>query len=56
MDIFATALPALGDAASLIFQPIVFGYLVLGVVMGDTIVEAGRGVGGARGARSCSGV
>lgn len=34
MDILATALPALGDAAGLIFQPIVLGYLVLGVVMG----------------------
>ena len=34
MDFFTLALPALGDAASLIFQPIVLGYLVLGVVMG----------------------
>ena len=34
MDIISVALPALGDAASLIFQPIVLGYLVLGVVMG----------------------
>lgn len=34
MEIFTLALPALSDAASLIFQPIVLGYLVLGVVMG----------------------
>ncbi len=34
MEILATALPALGDAASLILQPVVLGYLVLGVVMG----------------------
>ncbi|WP_299049104.1 tripartite tricarboxylate transporter permease [uncultured Tateyamaria sp.] len=34
MDILATALPALGDAWALILQPIVLGYLVLGVVMG----------------------
>ena len=34
MDFLATALPALSDAAGLIFQPIVLGYLVLGVVMG----------------------
>ncbi|MEE3069900.1 MAG: tripartite tricarboxylate transporter permease [Pseudomonadota bacterium] len=34
MDLFATALPALADAWALILQPIVLGYLVLGVVMG----------------------
>jgi len=34
MDFVSVALPALSDAASLIFQPIVLGYLVLGVVMG----------------------
>ncbi len=30
----ATALPALSDAAALILQPMVLGYLILGVVMG----------------------
>ena len=34
MDFVSVALPALSDAAALIFQPIVLGYLVLGVVMG----------------------
>ncbi|MEM0946507.1 MAG: tripartite tricarboxylate transporter permease [Pseudomonadota bacterium] len=34
MDMLSTALPALSDAAGLILQPIVLGYLVLGVVMG----------------------
>ncbi|WP_147127313.1 tripartite tricarboxylate transporter permease [Shimia ponticola] len=34
MEILAEALPALGDAWGLILQPIVLGYLVLGVVMG----------------------
>ena len=34
MDILAEALPALGDAWRLILQPVVLGYLVLGVVMG----------------------
>ncbi len=34
MDLFSVALPALSDAANLILQPIVLGYLVLGVVMG----------------------
>ncbi|MEX0339152.1 MAG: tripartite tricarboxylate transporter permease [Arenibacterium sp.] len=34
MDFISIALPALGDAAGLILQPIVLGYLVLGVVMG----------------------
>ena len=37
MDIFSTALPALADASALIFQPVVLGYLVLGVVMGLAI-------------------
>ena len=37
MEMFATALPALSDAAALIFQPLVLGYLVLGVVMGLAI-------------------
>lgn len=34
MDFMSVALPALGDAAALILQPVVLGYLVLGVVMG----------------------
>ncbi len=34
MEFVSVALPALGDAAGLILQPIVLGYLVLGVVMG----------------------
>ncbi|MEO0487416.1 MAG: tripartite tricarboxylate transporter permease [Pseudomonadota bacterium] len=34
MDVLSTALPALSDAWGLILQPIVLGYLVLGVVMG----------------------
>src|SRR5210317_1478722 len=34
MEIFTNALPALGDAWALILQPIVLGYLVLGVAMG----------------------
>ncbi|MEM9707946.1 MAG: tripartite tricarboxylate transporter permease [Pseudomonadota bacterium] len=34
MDILSTALPALSEAWGLILQPIVLGYLVLGVVMG----------------------
>lgn len=37
MDIIATALPALGEAWGLILQPVVLGYLVLGVVMGLAI-------------------
>jgi TctA family transporter len=37
MEMFATALPALGDAFALILQPVVLGYLVLGVVMGLTV-------------------
>lgn len=34
MDFFSLVLPALSDASALIFQPMVLGYLVLGVVMG----------------------
>ncbi|MEM8842427.1 MAG: tripartite tricarboxylate transporter permease [Pseudomonadota bacterium] len=34
MDLFATAMPALGEAFGMILNPIVLGYLVLGVVMG----------------------
>lgn len=34
MDLTSVALPALADAAILILQPVVLGYLVLGVVMG----------------------
>ena len=34
MDLLSVALPALSDAADLIFQPLVLGYLALGVVMG----------------------
>ncbi len=34
MEILMEALPALGDAWGLILQPVVIGYLVLGVVMG----------------------
>ncbi len=34
MDLLSVALPALNDAAALILQPTVLGYLVLGVVMG----------------------
>ena len=37
MELLTAALPALGDAANLIFQPVVLGYLVLGVVMGLAI-------------------
>ena len=34
MDVFITAMPALGDAFAMILQPHVIGYLVLGVCMG----------------------
>ncbi|MEO0677754.1 MAG: tripartite tricarboxylate transporter permease [Pseudomonadota bacterium] len=37
MDILSTALPALSDAWGLILQPIVLGYLILGVCMGLAI-------------------
>lgn len=45
---FATALPALSDAWALILQPIVLGYLVLGVVMG-LAVGVFPGLGGIAG-------
>ncbi|MDV7145615.1 tripartite tricarboxylate transporter permease [Tropicimonas sp. TH_r6] len=48
MEIFATALPALGEAWALILQPIVLGYLVLGVVMG-LAVGVFPGLGGIAG-------
>lgn len=48
MDVFATALPALGEAWALISQPIVLGYLVLGVVMG-LAVGVFPGLGGIAG-------
>ncbi|MEM9270072.1 MAG: tripartite tricarboxylate transporter permease, partial [Pseudomonadota bacterium] len=37
METLSIALPALGDAIGLIAQPIVLGYLILGVVMGLSI-------------------
>ncbi|MCB1357598.1 MAG: tripartite tricarboxylate transporter permease [Maritimibacter sp.] len=48
MEIFATALPALGDAWGLILQPVVLGYLVLGVLMG-LAVGVFPGLGGIAG-------
>ncbi len=48
MDVFATALPALGEAWALILQPVVLGYLVLGVVMG-LAVGVFPGLGGIAG-------
>ncbi len=48
MEIFATALPALADAWALILQPVVLGYLVLGVVMG-LAVGVFPGLGGIAG-------
>ena len=48
MDLFATALPALGQAWALILQPVVLGYLVLGVVMG-LAVGVFPGLGGIAG-------
>ncbi len=48
MEMFATALPALGDAWALILQPIVLGYLILGVVMG-LAVGVFPGLGGIAG-------
>lgn len=48
MDILSVALPALGDAAGLILQPVVLGYLVLGVVMG-LCVGVFPGLGGIAG-------
>ena len=37
MDLFATALPALGDAFSLILQPQQIMYLILGVLLGLSV-------------------
>jgi len=34
LEVFIEALPAFGEAWALILQPIVLGYLVLGVLMG----------------------
>jgi len=48
MEVFATALPALGEAWALILQPVVLGYLVLGVVMG-LAVGVFPGLGGIAG-------
>ena len=48
MEMFAIALPALGDAWAMILQPIVLGYLVLGVVMG-LAVGVFPGLGGIAG-------
>ncbi|MFS4580714.1 tripartite tricarboxylate transporter permease [Phaeobacter sp. C3_T13_0] len=48
MDLFATALPALGQAWAMILQPSVLGYLVLGVVMG-LAVGVFPGLGGIAG-------
>ncbi|EEX08754.1 conserved hypothetical protein [Ruegeria lacuscaerulensis ITI-1157] len=48
MEIFVTALPALGEAWGLILQPIVLGYLALGVVMG-LAVGVFPGLGGIAG-------
>ena len=48
MEMFATALPALTDAWALILQPMVLGYLVLGVVMG-LAVGVFPGLGGIAG-------
>ena len=48
MDVLASALPALAGAAGLILQPVVLGYLVLGVVMG-LCVGVFPGLGGIAG-------
>ncbi|MEP1932569.1 MAG: tripartite tricarboxylate transporter permease [Hoeflea sp.] len=48
MEIFATAIPALNDAWALILQPVVLGYLFLGVVMG-LAVGVFPGLGGIAG-------
>jgi TctA family transporter len=48
MEALSVALPALADAAGLILQPIVLGYLVLGVVMG-LCVGVFPGLGGIAG-------
>ena len=48
MDVFSTALPAFADAWTLILQPAVLGYLVVGVVMG-LAVGVFPGLGGIAG-------
>ncbi|MEM7461977.1 MAG: tripartite tricarboxylate transporter permease [Pseudomonadota bacterium] len=48
MEVFVEALPALSDAFGLILQPIVLGYLALGVVMG-LCVGVFPGLGGIAG-------
>ncbi len=48
MDAFMQAVPALGDAFGLILQPVVLGYLILGVVMG-LCVGVFPGLGGIAG-------
>ncbi len=48
MEAFATAATALGDAWGLILQPVVLGYLILGVVMG-LAVGVFPGLGGIAG-------
>ena len=48
MDVLGVALPALSEAVALISQPIVLGYLVLGVVMG-LAVGVFPGLGGIAG-------
>ncbi len=48
MEFFSVAIPALGDAAAMILQPVVLGYLVLGVVMG-LCVGVFPGLGGIAG-------
>ena len=48
MEMLSTALPALGQAWALILQPLVLGYLVLGVVMG-LAVGVFPGLGGIAG-------
>lgn len=48
MELLTLALPALGEAAGLILQPLVLGYLVLGVMMGLCIGVA-PGLGGIAG-------
>ena len=52
MEMLSVALPALADAAGLILQPVVVGYLVLGVLMG-LCIGVFPGLGGLRACRSC---
>ena len=49
MEILATALPALGEAWGLILQPVVLGYLILGVVMGLAVGCLSLALGGIAG-------